>query len=89
MGIAARLLATRFSQEELEKQLDAVLKEHVAGKALVEWQAGDSAAKKSQWLQFPPSVRMHDIAMALSILDPATYPIEELTAINQTRVTFT
>jgi hypothetical protein len=89
MGLAANLLAKRFSVEELEKQLDAVLKEHMGGKSVIEWQVGDSSAKKGQWLNFPPVVRLNDIAQALSILDPVSYPADSVTAITQTRVTFT
>lgn len=88
MGLAARLLASRFSIEELEQQLDVVLKELNGGKSVIEWQVGDSAAKKAQWLNLPPAARLSDIAQALSIKDPEKYPAAEFTAIRQTRVTF-
>lgn len=88
MGMTANYLAAHLSIEELEKMMLAVLKEHVGGKSVVEWQMGDSAAKKVQWMQLPPSVRMQDIGQALSIKDPDTYPPDQYIAITQTRVIF-
>lgn len=88
MGLAARLLAKTFSIEELEVKLAVLLKEHLGGKSVIEWQVGDSAAKKSQWLNLPPSVRLNDVAQALSIKDPATYPAAEFTPVTRTRVEF-
>lgn len=89
MGMTANYLARYLSVEELEQMMLAVLREHTGGKSVVEWQMGDSAAKKVQWTQLPPSVRMQDIGQALSIKDPDTYPPDEHIAIAQTRVIFT
>ncbi len=88
MGMTANYLARFKTVEELEKMMLAVLNEHAGGKSVVEWQMGDSAAKKVQWMQLPPSVRMQDIGQALSIKDPDTYPPDEMIAITQTRVIF-
>ena len=88
MGMTANYLAKHLSIEELEKMMLSVLKEHVGGKSTIEWQVGDSAAKKIQWMQLPPSVRMQDIAMALSVKDPVTYPAEDSISITQTRPVF-
>jgi hypothetical protein len=88
MGLTANLLARRYSKEQLEAQLDKLLTEQLGAKALVEWQVGDSAGKKMQWLSLPPSVRLHDVALALSILDPDTYSPDEFVPITQTRPTF-
>jgi DNA-binding response OmpR family regulator len=88
MGAASNYLAKFFSVEELEAQMASVLREHVGGKSVVEWQMGDSSAKKLQWMSLPPSVRMQDIGQALSIKDPVTYPPETFIPITQTRPTF-
>jgi len=88
MGLTANMLARRFSREQLEAALDKLLTEQLGAKALVEWQVGDSAGKKMQWLNLPPSVRLHDVALALSIIDPDTYPPDEFVPITQTRPTF-
>lgn len=89
MGMTANYLARYLSIEELEKMMAAVLKEHIGGKSVVEWQMGDSAAKKVQWMQLPPTVRMQDIGQALSIKDPDTYPPDDFIPIKQTRPIFT
>lgn len=87
--MTANYLARHLSVEELEKMMLSVLREHTGGKSVVEWQMGDSAAKKVQWMQLPPSVRIQDIGQALSIKDPDTYPPDEYIAITQTRPIFT
>lgn len=89
MGATANYMARHLSVEELEKMMLTVLKEHVGGKTVVEWQVGDSQAKKLQWMMLPPAVRLQDIGQALSIKDPDTYPPDEYTPITQTRVAFT
>lgn len=88
MGMTANYLADHLSIEELEKMMLSVLKEHVGGKSTIEWQVGDSAAKKVQWMQLPPAVRMQDIGQALSIKDPDAYPPDDNIAVTQTRVAF-
>ncbi len=88
MGMTANYLADHLSIEELEKMMVSVLREHIGGKSTIEWQVGDSAAKKVQWMQLPPTVRMQDIGQALSILDPVNYPPDTNIAITQTRVVF-
>lgn len=88
MAIEAKLLAARFSKEELETQLDAALQEMTGGKTIIQWSVGDSSAQKQPWLNAPPGSRAKVIAEALSILDPVTYPPEDFIAITQTRPTF-
>lgn len=88
MGIAANVLAARWSQEQLEEQLDNILAEIAGGKTLTSWSVGDSSAEKSVWLSKPPEERLKLIAEALSIVDPTTYPPDSFVAITQTRPAF-
>ncbi len=89
MGMNAKFMARFLSVEELEAMMLAALKEQAGGKSVVEWTMGDSSAKKAQWMNLPPSARMQDIGVALSIKDPDTYPPDEHIPITQTRVIFT
>lgn len=84
----SRLLSIRFSKEELEGMLDASLREMTGGKTITSWSVGDSSAEKQAWLNSPPERRAKTIGEALSILDPAMYPPDDLIAITQTRVRF-
>jgi len=88
MGMTTSFMARFLSIEELEAMMLAVIKEHTGGKTIVEWGMGDSSAKKIQWMQLPPDVRMGDIGAALSIKDPGTYPPDDFIAITQTRPSF-
>lgn len=88
MGIAANILALRKSQEELEAELDLILKELMGGKTLTSWSVGDSSAEKNVWLSQPPEQRARLVAEALSIIDPTTYPPDSVTAITQTKPVF-
>jgi len=88
MGSTANYMARFLSVEELEAMMMAVLKEQAGGKSVIEWTMGDSSAKKAQWMNLPPSARMQDIGVALSIKDPVTYPPDDFIAITQTRPSF-
>jgi len=89
MGVVANVLALRKSQEELEAELDLILAEMVGGKTVTSWSVGDSSAEKNVWLNQPPEARLRLVSEALSIIDPDTYPPDTVTAITQTRPTFT
>ena len=84
----AFLLAKRFTQAQLEAKLDQILTEELDGKTLAGWNSGDSAAQKHIWLSMPPNIREDDVAQALTILDPVTYPPVDIVPISQTKVKF-
>ena len=84
----SRLLAMRFSKEELEAMLDTALRELTGGKTVTSWTVGDSSAEKQAWLNAPPERRAKMIGEALCIKDPVMYPPDDVIPITQTRVVF-
>lgn len=84
----SRLLAIRFSKEELEAMLDAALKELAGGKTVTAWSVGDSSAEKQSWLNAPPERRAKMIGEALCIKDPDMYPPDDVIPITRTRAIF-
>jgi hypothetical protein len=88
MGVAANILAIRYSQEQLEAELDLILAEALGGKTLTSWSVGDSSAEKTAWLTQTPEARLKLVSEALSIIDPTTYPPDSVIPITQTRVSF-
>jgi hypothetical protein len=88
VGVAANILAIRYSQEELEAELDLILAEAIGGKTVTSWSVGDSSAEKTAWLSQTPESRLKLVSEALSIQDPATYPPDRVIPITQTRPDF-
>lgn len=87
-NLTARLLAAQFTQDELEVKMKSLLLESIDGKTCAGWSAGDTSANKHVWMNLGPEMRLSTIAQALSILDPTTYPPEDMTPVTQTNVEF-
>ncbi len=88
MGQHAQIFAKRFSQEELEKLLDSVLKEQSGGKTVSAWTVGDSSAQRQIWLNSPPGSRAALLIEALVIVNPTEYPPDQFLPVTQTRPIF-
>jgi hypothetical protein len=88
VGVAANILAIRYSQEQLEAELDLILTEALGGKTVTSWSVGDSSAEKTAWLSQTPESRLKLVSEALSIVDPTTYPPDSVIPITQTRPDF-
>jgi hypothetical protein len=88
VGVAANILAIRYSIEQLEAELDLILAEALGGKTVTSWSVGDSSAEKTAWLSQTPESRLKLVSEALSIKDPDTYPPDSVIPITQTRPDF-
>lgn len=74
------------SQDWLEKQLRLQQQNLALGKTTTAVGAGDTHSGSAVQIGTVECIRM--ILAALSILDPATYPPEQVTPVTETRVTF-
>lgn len=74
------------SLEWLEAQLEAAQTDLGAGSVVNYAEAGD--AKTQTKIDKSPDERIKLILKALNKIDPDTYPIADITAIDRTRVTF-
>jgi len=70
----------------LEEKLNAALEESADGTVLTSWGEGDTSA--GHQLVNSPDERIRRLSNDLSILDPGTYPIEEVTAVTRTKPNF-
>ena len=70
----------------LETKLNAALEESANGTVLTNWAEGDTNA--GHQLTNSPDERIRRLSHDLSILDPATYPIEAITRVVRTKPNF-
>jgi len=75
-----------MSQEDLEQALANAQQDSLRGKTST--QNSDGNIMNRSQMSETPDRRIEKILYALYLLNPAKYPIEEITAIRETRVVF-
>lgn len=70
----------------LEEKLNEALEESASGTVMTSWGEGDTNA--AHQLLHHVDERIRRLSHDLSILDPARYPVEEVTPITRTRPNF-
>ena len=75
-----------WAKKDLEAALRLAQEDLAAGKDTTSAGAGD--AHVSSKIEMTPQARIEMILKALNVLDPETYPIDQITAIRQARVAF-
>lgn len=71
----------------LETKLNEALEESASGTVLTSWGEGDASA--GHQLVNSPDERIRKLSNDLSILDPGTYPVEEVTPVTRLKPSFT
>lgn len=85
MGVAINYFIG-WSMEELEAELATAQEDLAAGSALTRAGAGDTMSENI--VNKSPEARIRMILKALNLLDSVKYPIDQVTAITETRVAF-
>ena len=70
----------------LEEKLEAALEQSAGGTVLTNWSEGDTTA--GHQLTNSPDERIRRLSHDLAILDPGTYPVEEVTPVTRTKPNF-
>ncbi len=75
-----------WSQGDLEAELRAAQEDLAAGKVLTQNRAGEAGS--SSQVDQSAQQRIQLILKALNLLDPETYPLDQVTAVTTTRACF-
>ncbi len=74
------------TQEDLERALAEAQNDLMAGRAIVQTGAGDTSSQSSMEKKCEDRIKI--ILKALHVIDPDKYPLDQTTAITETRVSF-
>jgi len=73
-----------WEQEDLERELRAAQEDLAAGKSMIQSSAGDAEGRFMREASI--TERIKALLKALNVVDPATYPIDQISAITVTKV---
>jgi hypothetical protein len=75
-----------WNQQDLEAELRRAQEDLAAGKTITQNRSGDVG--KVEQVEASALTRIRQLLIALNKLDPTTYPADQISPVNRTKVTF-